>query len=385
MLSNQDVRTLREMAHWYRQQRALRVTRKDFQPAKVISSDTSLFRVDMELTGGDDGDETMQATWVYNILRNGQLLEANLNLDTGSRHDYKRQGLGEITPATSGLAYYNTDSELIIYHCNEDDLVEACDTDDGGGVPADPFEPFVPVESSFSNSAARFIDTQLVRSAGASLLTPSNIVLSIGGWIKVNDVSQLANTYDFLFGVASPSVTNKMYRLAAYHNGDTTYNLRLTHANSSFAHYDDTTVLNTGTWYRVWMVVAGAADRKIYIDDVNTFTSTASRAQSTCVDFGIAAAIDSTPNYSQSVTLFDVQYYDAALTVDDISYDYSNPQSYAHNRIGTSLASTDLVLSWPCNDGTGLTFEDISGNANHGTATGVEWDDSQNQTTGPRS
>ena len=128
MLSDQDIRTLREMAAVFRRDAAVRHKPHEFKKAQVITSESSLFRVTLEVRpGGFAGDENGQATWQYNVFDSaGDLLESDIGFETGSRHEYKRQNLGEIGPATSGLAFYDSAGDLIIYHCNEDDLTEAC-------------------------------------------------------------------------------------------------------------------------------------------------------------------------------------------------------------------------------------------------------------------
>lgn len=123
----------RELVAWHEQKRAERLTRPPNRRARVVQS-SDLFRVDMVKVGGDDGSETEQATWIYDIFRVGhdKPIATNVSL-LDDRHDYKRQILGEIGPATSGLAYFNNDDELCIYHCNEDDLVGPCSNSKNGG------------------------------------------------------------------------------------------------------------------------------------------------------------------------------------------------------------------------------------------------------------
>jgi hypothetical protein len=82
------------------------------------------FLVKMVETGtGANGDSENSNTFLYNILdpTTDELLEADVQLPftEASRHDYKTYELGEILPATFGLARYNDDDELVIHDCNE--------------------------------------------------------------------------------------------------------------------------------------------------------------------------------------------------------------------------------------------------------------------------
>ena len=124
-------RKLNEIAAWHDQTRATPLKRKPNKQARVVTVG-QIFIVDMEQVGGDQGTEEVQASWTYDVYRHGNSdtpLAEGVAFDgsADSPHDYRRQGLGEVGAATRGMAYYNSDGDLAIYHCNEDDLVGPCE------------------------------------------------------------------------------------------------------------------------------------------------------------------------------------------------------------------------------------------------------------------
>ena len=89
---------------------------------------SEFFRVVMTQTGGNNGDETQGNTFEYRVENaEGVLLQVDLMLNSGSPHDYETPELGEIKAATSGQAYFDSNGDLIIYHCNERTRFEACE------------------------------------------------------------------------------------------------------------------------------------------------------------------------------------------------------------------------------------------------------------------
>jgi len=107
----------------------------DFDPtAKLMVVATphhsDVFRVVMERTGGSNGTDTTMNTYVYDVFDDSgeMLLASGVTVPyVATTHDYATQELGEVDPATAGLAYYRS-GQLIIHHCNEQYRVGPCDS-----------------------------------------------------------------------------------------------------------------------------------------------------------------------------------------------------------------------------------------------------------------
>ena len=135
-LTPMEMRLFKQMAQWFQQKRGEGDRPRPFLKAEVLGS-SQLFRVRMVKTSGDNGDATDMNTYIYSVYHpgeSGSLIEAGiavpyLGIDS-RRHDYQTQELGEVDPARSGLAYYDMfegERKLIIYHCNEQYRVGACE------------------------------------------------------------------------------------------------------------------------------------------------------------------------------------------------------------------------------------------------------------------
>lgn len=130
MITESKERLIDEMIAWYRQQRSTPTTRDPFRRARVLQQGAQdLRRVRMIQTGGSNGNATQENTWEYRVESlGGDVLATGLRVNRDSIHDYWTQELGEVDPATMGLAYHENDN-LIIHYCNEHFRVGPCDSE----------------------------------------------------------------------------------------------------------------------------------------------------------------------------------------------------------------------------------------------------------------
>jgi len=98
---------------------------------------TPLRLVKMHQIAGDNGDAETMNDYRYDVydITGQTLLASNISVpysgDPNRQHDYQTQELGEVDPATKGLAYYNDQDQFVIHDCNEQYRVGPCE--DGGG------------------------------------------------------------------------------------------------------------------------------------------------------------------------------------------------------------------------------------------------------------
>jgi len=87
-----------------------------------------LIPVDMIVSGGLDGTETIRASWRYTVYRlgTGEVLRGDVDPNDAVHRSRIRGTIGSVVPADFGLAYYNESSELIVCYCNETRADEAC-------------------------------------------------------------------------------------------------------------------------------------------------------------------------------------------------------------------------------------------------------------------
>ena len=110
----------------------LRATEDTFGELSLVDQGDVIVR--MEKTGGENGSESAENTYAYDVFTvAGTLIESNVSLASNSRHEFKTQELGEIDPATRGNAFWNEDGKIVIYDCNERPRVGPCKDADGGG------------------------------------------------------------------------------------------------------------------------------------------------------------------------------------------------------------------------------------------------------------
>ena len=72
--------------------------------------------------------------------------------------------------------------------------------------------------------------------------------------------------------------------------------------------------------------------------------------------------------------LSDIQFYNENLSLDDIAYDYANPQNLLTDREGTSVLLADLRGYWHLSEGAGSTVYDSSGGSHSGTINGATYE-----------
>ena len=72
--------------------------------------------------------------------------------------------------------------------------------------------------------------------------------------------------------------------------------------------------------------------------------------------------------------LSDIQFYNENLSLDDIAYDYANPQNLLTDREGTSVLLADLRGYWHLSEGAGLTVYDSSGGSHSGAINGATYE-----------
>jgi len=94
------------------------------------SSETTgaIIPVDMIVSGGLDGTETIRASWRYTVYRfgSGEVLRSDVDPNSAPHKSRIRGTIGSVVVANFGLAYFTNSSELIICYCNETRADEAC-------------------------------------------------------------------------------------------------------------------------------------------------------------------------------------------------------------------------------------------------------------------
>jgi hypothetical protein len=93
---------------------------------------TYVFPVDLEQTGGEQGDEENPATWTYDV--SDPVTEDTLaeGVDpTSDPHKWQRPSVGFMIAATFGYAHYNSDGDLVLGWINEQ--VDQASCEDAGG------------------------------------------------------------------------------------------------------------------------------------------------------------------------------------------------------------------------------------------------------------
>ena len=73
----------------------------------------------------------------------------------------------------------------------------------------------------------------------------------------------------------------------------------------------------------------------------------------------------------------DIQFYNENLSLDDIAYDYANPQNLVTDRDGTSIELSNLKGYWHLSEGAGSLAYDSSGEGNNGTINGATYEPAQ--------
>ena len=119
----------------------------------------------------------------------------------------------------------------------------------------------------------------------------------------------------------------------------------------------------------------------IYVNGVQTESVTLNQWQRVVINFpsktllGLSFAKVGL-NYGDC-QLSDVQFYNEDLSLDDIAYDYANPQNLLTDRDGTSVVLADLRGYWALSEGAGSIVYDSSGGNHNGTISGATHEPAQ--------
>jgi len=118
-----------------------------------------------------------------------------------------------------------------------------------------------------------------------------------------------------------------------------------------------------------------------YVNGVQTESVTLNQWQRVVINFpsktllGLSFAKVGT-NYGDC-QLSDIQFYNENLSLDDIAYDYANPQKLLTEREGTLISSSNLRGYWHLSEGSGSVVYDSSGKGNNGTISGATYEPAQ--------
>jgi len=119
----------------------------------------------------------------------------------------------------------------------------------------------------------------------------------------------------------------------------------------------------------------------IYVNNVQTESVTLNQWQRVVINFPSKTLLGLGfgrigSNYGDC-QLSDIQFYNENLSLDDIAYDYANPQNLVTDREGSSIELSDLRGYWHLSEGAGSTVYDSSGGGNNGTINGATHEPAQ--------
>lgn len=120
------------------------------------------------------------------------------------------------------------------------------------------------------------------------------------------------------------------------------------------------TTVNDGNWHHVVGVYNGST-LKIYIDGVEDNSGSFSGAVATSGNNLYIGARNATPDDEVAMLLDEIRIYSKALSPTEVTTHYAN----GLGQYGS--AESNLVALWHCDEGTGSTINDSSGNSNTGT------------------
>ena len=87
-----------------------------------------VFPVVLAQSGGSVGDDTTATTWTYDVTDVGGESLSDTALDpVADPHVFRRPDVGPMLKATAGLAYYNSDGDLVLTWINEALDAGACE------------------------------------------------------------------------------------------------------------------------------------------------------------------------------------------------------------------------------------------------------------------
>ena len=119
----------------------------------------------------------------------------------------------------------------------------------------------------------------------------------------------------------------------------------------------------------------------IYVNGVQTESVTLNQWQRVVINFSSKTLLGLGfcrigSNYGDC-QLSDIQFYNENLSLDDIAYDYANPQNLVTDREGSSIELSDLRGYWHLSEGAGSIVYDSSGGGNNGTINGATYEPAQ--------
>lgn len=119
----------------------------------------------------------------------------------------------------------------------------------------------------------------------------------------------------------------------------------------------------------------------IYVNGVQTESVTLNQWQRVVINFPSKTLLGLGfgrigANYGDC-QLSDIQFYNENLSLDDIAYDYANPQNLLTDRDGTSVVLADLRGYWALSEGAGSIVYDSSGGNHNGTINGATYEPAQ--------
>ncbi len=119
----------------------------------------------------------------------------------------------------------------------------------------------------------------------------------------------------------------------------------------------------------------------IYVNGVQTASVTLNQWQRVVINFPSKTLLDLGfgrigANYGDC-QLSDIQFYNENLSLDDIAYDYANPQNLLTDREGSSVVLADLRGYWALSEGAGSIVYDSSGGNHNGTISGATYEPAQ--------
>jgi len=200
--------------------------------------------------------------------------------------------------------------------------------------------------------------THSIRSgdAGSSVVSVNNTgftgsgPFSVGGWFYVGSTGGTTSSFLSLVRIGATGVRQgvdiiiQSNIIKAYLEGWST----TTHGT-----------LVRNAWHHFMLVCGSGTDVNMYVDcnkSSGTFTA------STAIVNTPLTVLDSTASGAAQVSCRGVAFYPRALTQQEVTSLY----------LGQPPASATIY--WPCQEGSGSTLYDTSGNANNGTVTGGTWD-----------
>jgi len=126
---------------------------------------------------------------------------------------------------------------------------------------------------------------------------------------------------------------------------------------------------------------AGLSSVSVYVNGVSTTSVPVNQWSRVVVNFALLTPSELKFGYAPFaygyIQLSNVQFYNENLSLDDIAYDYANPQNLVTDRSGTSIGLSNLKGYWHLSEGAGSLTYDSSGEGNNGTINGATYEPAQ--------